>query len=336
MRILVTGGSGFIGTNYIDLLCKNGHSEFSNVSHQAPRNREHNKFWEECDLLDAPRLEKIIENFHPTHVVHLAAKCGLTETRLSAYAANMEGVENLLRALEKCSSVERAVFTSSMLVCRVGYIPNHDTDYQPSTLYGQSKVRMEQIIRSRPNLTYAWTIVRPISIWGPWCEEPYRPFFQAISRGWYFHVGHGHYRKSLGYVGNTVYQIHKLLMAPVEKVINKTMYLADHAPTDLHAFAIEAERALGGKRIRHIPLAVAKVAAKVGDLAKTVGWHTVPLTSFRLKNILTEYIFDLQPIMEIAAPLPYDLKTGVERTVEWLLSVGAVARGEFSLGQRSS
>lgn len=326
MRILVTGGSGFIGTNYIDLLSKNGDSEFLNVSHQAPRNHTHNKFWEECDLLDAPRLKKIIEDFYPTHVVHLAAKCGLTETRLGAYSANMEGVENLIGALGNCSSVERAVFTSSMLVCRVGYIPRHDTDYQPSTLYGESKVRMEQIIRSRRNLPYAWTIVRPISIWGPWCEEPYKPFFQAIAGGWYFHLGNGHYRKSLGYVGNTVYQIHKLLMAPVEKVGRKTMYLADHPPTDLHALAVEAERALGAKRIRHIPLALAKVAAKVGDLAKTLGWHTVPLTSFRLNNILTEYIFDLEPIMEIAGPLPYDLKTGVGRTIEWLLSVGAVSR----------
>jgi nucleoside-diphosphate-sugar epimerase len=333
MRILVTGGSGFIGTNYIDLLCKNGHWEFLNVSHQAPRNREQNKFWEECDLLDGPRLEKIIKDFHPTHVVHLAAKCGLAETRIGAYAANMEGVENLLSALEKCSSVERVVFTSTMLVCRVGYIPQHDTDYQPSTLYGQSKVRMEQIIRSRPTLAYTWVIVRPISIWGPWCGEPYKPFFQAIARGWYLHVGHGHYTKSLGYVGKTVHQMHKLLIAPAEKVSKKTMYLADHSPTDLHRLASEAARALGAKRIRHIPLAVAKVAAKVGDLARAVGVHSVPLTSFRLNNILTEYVFDLQPITEIAGSLPYDLKTGVERTVEWLWSVGAVPR-EISLWDR--
>ena len=31
-----------------------------------------------------------------------------------------------------------------------------------------------------------------------------------------------------------------------------------------------------------------------------------------------EYVFDMQPIMEISVPLPYSLKAGVERTVEWL------------------
>ena len=50
----------------------------------------------------------------------------------------------------------------------------------------------------------------------------------------------------------------------------------------------------------------------------TGGWHSVPLSSFRLNNIRTEYVFDMQPIMEVSGPLPYNLKTGVERTIEWL------------------
>ena len=324
MRILVTGGSGFIGTNYIELLLKTGQAEFVNLDKRPPRNIAHTNFWQECDLLDASRLNKIITDFSPTHVVHLAAKTGLDESRLDAFAANMEGVENLLCALEVVSSVERVIFTSSLLVCRMGYVPKHDTDYHPTTLYGQSKVRGEQIVRASENLPYAWTIIRPISIWGPWGEEPYKNFFKAIAQGWYFHIGSGHYQRSLGFVGNTVHQIHQILMAPREKIHGKTMYVADEQPADLYDMANTIQRTLGARNIFHVPFWIARLIAKVGDGCKAAGWHNAPLSSFRLNNILTEYVFDMRPIMEISAPLPYNLETGVELTIQWLREVGEI------------
>jgi len=121
MRVLVTGGSGFIGTNYIELLLKTGKVEFMNLDNRPPRNAAHRNFWQECDLLDASPLKKIIADFSPAHVVHLAAKTGLDEKKLSYFAANMEGVENMLWAFYEVSSVERAIFTSLLLVCRMSY-----------------------------------------------------------------------------------------------------------------------------------------------------------------------------------------------------------------------
>jgi len=324
MKILVTGGSGFIGTNYIELLLKTGQAEFLNLDNRSPRNGAHKSFWQECDLLDASRLKKIITDFSPTHVVHLAAKTGLDEKKLSDFATNTEGIENLLLALKEAPSVERVIFTSSLLVCRMGYIPKHDTDYQPTMLYGQSKVEGEKIVRAAENLPYAWTIIRPISIWGPWGEEPYKNFFKAIAQGWYFHIGSGHYQRSLGYVGNAVHQIHQILLAPREKIDGKTMYVADDQPADLYDMANIIRQAVGARNIYHVPLWVAKSGAKFGDICKAAGWRNVPLTSFRLNNILTEYVFDMWPIMEVSGPLPYNLKTGVELTVQWLRETGEI------------
>lgn len=324
MRILVTGGSGFIGTNYIELLLRTGQAEFINLDNRSPRNAEHMSFWQECDLLDASRLIKIINDFSPTHVVHLAAKTGLDECRLEAFAANIGGVENLLLALEEVPCVERVIFTSSLLVCRMGYVPKHDTDYQPTTLYGKSKVRGEQIVRAAENLPYAWVIIRPISIWGPWGEEPYKNFFKSIAQGWYFHIGSGHYKRSLGYVENAVHQIHQILLAPREKVDRKTMYVADYQPADLYDMADVIQKTVGARNIFHVPLWIAKLAAKIGDGCKAVGWHSVPLSSFRLNNIRTQYVFDMHPIMEVSGPLPYNLKAGVEQTIEWLRERGEI------------
>jgi len=324
IKILVTGGSGFIGTNYIELLLKNGQADFINVDYYPPRNPAHANFWQECDLLDAPRLKKIITDFSPTHVVHLAAKTGLGESELNAFAANMDGVRNLLSALEEVPSVERVIFTSSLLVCRMGYVPKHDMDYQPTTLYGKSKVCGEQIVRATENLSYTWTIIRPISIWGPWGEEPYKNFFKAIAQGWYFHIGSGHYQRSLGYVGNAVHQIDQILLAQREKIDEKTFYVADDQPADLYDMANMIKKAVGARSIYHIPLWMAELAARIGDCCKVLGWHGVPLSSFRLNNICTEYVFNMQPIMEISGPLPYGLEAGVERTVEWLRETGEI------------
>ena len=217
-KILVTGGSGFIGTNYINLLLKERQIKFINIDINPPRNPDHKIFWRKCDLLDFPNLKKIIKDFSPTHVVHLAAKTGTNEKKMSNFAANIKGVENLLLIFKELSCLQRVIFTSSLLVCKIGYIPKSDTDYKPSTLYGLSKVKMEKIIRARKELNFAWTIVRPISAWGPWFKEPYEDLFKAISKGWYFHVGSGHYKRSVGYVENMVRQIHRLLMVPAEKI----------------------------------------------------------------------------------------------------------------------
>jgi len=67
-----------------------------------------------------------------------------------------------------------------------------------------------------------------------------------------------------------------------------------------------------------MPYMVAKGLATCGDVLKLFGWVNAPLTSFRLNNIMTEYVFDLTPIMEISAPLPFTIKEGITRSIEWM------------------
>jgi len=323
MKILVTGGSGFIGTNYVEFLL-NKNIEFINLDRNPPRNNGHIKFWKECDILDYPRLDKIIKEFQPTHVVHLAARTGLNEKHISEFAANMEGVENLIRILREVPSVKRVIFTSSLLVCKMGYIPKTDTEYMPTTLYGQSKVKGEKIVRLSTDVPFAWTIIRPISVWGPWQEEPYINLFKSVAHNWYFHIGSGHYNRSMGYVENMAYQIHQLLLAADEKVDRKTFYLGDSQPVDLFAFATEIQNTLGTRKIVPLPLWLVKLLAKTGDVLKTLGWKRFPLTSFRLNNIRTEYVFDLSPIMAISGPTPYNLKSAINRTIKWMQKAGEI------------
>ncbi|WP_139102252.1 NAD-dependent epimerase/dehydratase family protein, partial [Acinetobacter baumannii] len=95
-----------------------------------------------------------------------AARIDLDEkTDLSGHTANIEGGENLVEAIRRTPSVRRVSWTSSQLVCRVGYVPTSDTDYKADTLYGKSKVRTEEIVRSSDGAGREWCLARPTTVW---------------------------------------------------------------------------------------------------------------------------------------------------------------------------
>lgn len=323
MKVLITGGSGFIGTNLVSFYIGRG-AEISNLDIAVPQNPEHECYWKQVDLLNMQHLREEVHAFSPTHIFHLAARTGLDETRdINRYAANIQGVENLVAASRGLPNLQRIIFTSSMLVCKSGYRPKGDNDYCPNTLYGESKVLGEKTVRRAKNMPCSWVIVRPVGIWGPWFGTAYREFFLTIARGLYVHPGQRSANQALGFVGNTVYQLHRLATVPSEKVNGKTFYLADCPPISLWNWANLIQQTLGARRIRTVPVWVLKTVAILGDLAKLLGWKHPLLTSSRLNNMLTDLRYDIDPI--IGEGLPYTLEEGVRITGDWLYRKGEIS-----------
>src|SRR2546423_12986081 len=67
-RILVTGASGFIGTNLVEFYRGWGAGAVVNFDIAAPRNPEHWQNWVNVDICDAGSLGKAMRDFHPTAV----------------------------------------------------------------------------------------------------------------------------------------------------------------------------------------------------------------------------------------------------------------------------
>ena len=166
-KILVTGGSGFIGTNAVELFLAAG-NEVLNIDIKKPQNANHIKNFKKVDILDISSLRRIVSEFAPAYVVHLAARTDLRGKTLDDYEINTIGVRNMLNVISQQLSVQRFIFASTKLVCKNGYYPKFDEDYCPNTVYGQSKVAGEEIVRTASTLSCDWCIVRPSSIWGPW------------------------------------------------------------------------------------------------------------------------------------------------------------------------
>jgi GlcNAc-P-P-Und epimerase len=315
MRVLVTGSMGFIGAALM--------KELADTMTVAGLDRREvpalrGKAQYTCDILDPTRLCEVVRDFAPDAIVHLAARTDLDEKRdIRGYAANTEGVNNLLNAIRATPSVRRCIWTSSQLVCRVGYVPRDALEYTPDTLYGASKVQTEVIVRENDGAGCEWCLVRPTTVWGPGMSPHYQRLLTLIKKRRYFHVGRKPLWKSYSYVGNITYQYRRLLKAGKDQVHGRTLYLADYEPIDLIAWCNSLQRALNAKPIPTLPPHLAAMIARAGDLLTAAGIQNIPLNSFRLKNILTEYCFDTAAIRAICGPLPYTVEQGVTETVAW-------------------
>ena len=324
MKVLITGGSGFIGTNLMQHFIDCGDSVV-NIDISSPRNEAHRQLWQEIDIRHGAAFTRAVQNFSPDIVLHLAARTDLDARSLAEYSANTEGVANLIQAIVGLPNLTRVIFVSSRLVCRIGYQPINELDYCPSTLYGQSKVIGEQIVRAASEcIPCPWLIVRPTSIWGPWFDVPYKTFFISIAKGRYVHPGNRRILKSFGFIGNTIHELQQLIEAPVDSIFKKTLYLADYPPIDVAVMANAIQREIGSAPIRTFGATILWPVSWLGDCLKTLGWHNPPLTSFRLNNLLTPMVYDLAPLRTIVGDLPFTMEEGVRNTVAWLKSRGDI------------
>jgi len=318
MKVLVTGSSGFIGQALVRRLKAAGW-EVAGLDKGSSATSSY-----VCNILDATRLNEIVQKLSPDALVHLAARTDLDEkVNLAGYAVNVDGVRNLIAAVRLTPSIKRAIWTSSQLVCRVGDVPRSDTDYTADTVYGRSKIRTEQIVREEDGAGREWCLVRPTTVWGPGMSPHYQLFLRMIQRGHYFHVGNQPLWKSYSYIENIAFQYLRLLEAPADLIHRKTLYLADYDPIDLLAWSDAFQRAFRSRPIPHVPLALAWTFAYCGDAVNAIGLRSFPFNSFRLNNVLTQYRFDTKATEAVCGPLPYTIEQGVAKTAAWLRGIAA-------------
>jgi nucleoside-diphosphate-sugar epimerase len=319
MRILITGGSGFIGTNFIDEISREANT-ILNYSLHPPLKAEHKQYWHAGDILDPAITTAAFQEFQPHEVLHLAARaeCDEKTTVENGYRANTEGTRNILEAIRTTPSVQRAIITSSQFVCAPGRLPKNDTDYFPETVYGQSKVITENLMRDA-NLSACWTIIRPTNIWGPWHMRYRREFWRVVERGLYVHPGRQPVIRCYGYVKNVVYQIRKIFDADADLVHGQTFYLGDR-PMNLYNWVNGFSRALTGRNVRAVPRSLLRFLALLGDIPTRLTGKAFLINSSRFQSMTTDYQTPMERTFDLFGENPYTLEAGIAETVAWLRS----------------
>lgn len=313
-KILLTGASGFIGTNLLEDLLKKGY-EVKNLDWNEPKITARKNLWENINIINYDEFEKAVISFNPDYIVHLAARTDLDGKTLEDYDQNITGVENLMKIIHKLPNLKKIIITSSKFVTRNGYQVKNQRDYCPHTKYGESKVETEtRVWNDIPDCD--WCIIRPTSIWGPWFGVPYRNFFDMVIRRMYFHIGHIKCHKTYGYIGNAIYQIEQLLFNETKDVNNKVFYIGDEPPYEINEWADEIAAELGFK-IPTMPVWFVKCLAKFGDFLGFFHIH-FPMQSFRFTNMTNDGINDMSNTYKIAPEMPYTRLEGVKETIAWI------------------
>ena len=230
-RIFITGAAGFIGFHLASTLSRSGGEllgidNFNNYYDvQLKRQRaallqEKNVQVVECDLSAKDELEKLIDAFQPTHVVHLAAQAGVrySLTQPEAYLkSNIDGFLNLLELLKKRPST-RLVFASSSSVYgtnkKVPFSVTDPTD-SPANIYGMTK-KAGELMAFSYNKLYGLSAVglRFFTVYGPWGrpDMAYFLFTDAVMRGRPIDLFHeGMMRRDFTYIDDIVQGIIKSL-----------------------------------------------------------------------------------------------------------------------------
>jgi UDP-glucose 4-epimerase len=180
MKVMVTGGAGFIGSHVVDACLAAGHAVVV-VDDLSSGNRGNvNPQATLCvaDLRDRAALERVFAAERPQAICHLAAKANVRESMLEPvlYAeVNVIGSLNLLE-LARRHGCQKCIYTSTggAVYGEPDYLPvdeNHPIN--PLDPYGASKHHVEhylRIYRTHYNLDY--TVLRYANVYGP-RQNPY-------------------------------------------------------------------------------------------------------------------------------------------------------------------
>ena len=166
LRILVTGGAGYIGSHTTVSLLAAGHDVcvIDNFSNSSPHILESvyqiskRAFEvENLDIRDRRKMARVVQQFGPTLVIHFAALKSIPAGQMRPvdyFDVNVGGTISMLHALEG-TSCRHVVFSSSAAVYgEAKTAPIAETHVpQPSNVYGRSKRMAEQVIEDWVTLT---------------------------------------------------------------------------------------------------------------------------------------------------------------------------------------
>lgn len=316
MKILATGASGFIGTNLVENYRNDG-IDILNIDIAPPLNPDLKSCWEKTDIMDLDKMIRIFGDYQPTHIIHLVARtdCDENTTVEEDYTVNTKGTENVISAIKATPSVSRAIITSTQYVCGPDHFPENDEDYEPHTVYGQSKVITEQLTKNS-DMSCIWTLIRPVNIWGPWHMRYRSEFWWVLRHRLYFHPGRHPVIRTYGYVGNVICQIRKIFESPGELVDRQTFYVGE-TPIDVYEWVNEFSMRMLGKPVRVVPRVFVRSLGWIGDVLALSGVK-FPITSSRFRSMIQDYPAPMERTFKVLGKPQYTLKEGVEETVKWL------------------
>lgn len=325
MKVMVLGGTGFIGSHLVERLAKNGFDVVVPVRKESKGKTPSIDSVQvvETDFLRPGSLDGWMEDVDT--VFHLAAirGSGWSFSDKDVYRVNVGITRNVMESAIS-QAVKHFIYVSSVSV--YGH-PSHvlvGEEYPcfPVTRYGQTKYESEKLLREfRIGDKPLSTIIRPVITYGPgdtWGMVAKLIFM--INSNKYLTVGNGKNRVHLIYIDDLIDGLMLVLNNPA--VRGRTYILAGKDPIPINRLVGIISAVLGKRAINlHIPTWFAKLSAQSLEfLSRLLAIHKEPLVTLEKIDIMCrDRAFDLKKAKEDLRFVPkVDYEEGIERTVAWL------------------
>lgn len=215
IRVLVTGGNGFLGKHVVAL-----GRHYGAETHVLTSNNDKSNEADWCcgDLRDASRINRIIRDLKPEAIIHLAAGgvaygTGSLEELL---AINGGGLGNVLEAASKLKNAPSVVVAGSGFEYAPQERPLDESDSTwPTTAYGISKVAAT-LVANMYARRLPMSVLRLFSLYGPGEREPRLvPYvIQQAVRGLAVELTSGEQKRDYMFVVDAAEAFWKALLQP--------------------------------------------------------------------------------------------------------------------------
>lgn len=292
--VAILGGSGFIGRRLAKTLASAGHDvRIVDVKPPVDVTVEYRR----CDVRDREGLSTALAGSEV--IYNLAAEHRDNVRPATKYeTVNVTGASHLCDACRE-HRINKLVFTSSVAV--YGNAKPDTPEEQPSiptTPYGRSKLRAEQIYRewqAQAPLLRSLVLVRPTVVFGEGNRGNVYQLVRQITSRRFLMVGSGRNKKSMAYVGNLSAFLTQMLTADSGTHLFNYVDKPDLSMQELVTIIVATVGKPGTSRLR-IPYALGYLAGVGCDLVSTVTGKSLPISSVRVRKFCSTTTFSAAKI----------------------------------------
>jgi dihydroflavonol-4-reductase len=323
MRLLVTGGTGFIGSHLAEEGRRRGAQVVVLGLTYRPEEQANAELLSRMgaevlrgSITDAELCRRAARG--ATHIFHLAV--AMREGgRSDAFfeSINLDGTRHLLEAAS-VQRVERFVYCSTIGIYghRASGITREDTPLAPGNIYERTKVSAEGLVREfAQKCQLPAVVLRPADVYGP-RDQRLLKMFKGVSRGRFPLFGAGEGRRHMVYVDDVVSAFFKACER--DEALGEGLIIAGPKACTLRELLDEVARATGSKRYGvRLPLApMLSLAAVVEDVSAKLKLDP-PIYRRRMDFFHSDSEFDTSRARRVLGWEPkVDLREGIRRTLE--------------------
>ncbi|KFN50612.1 2-alkyl-3-oxoalkanoate reductase [Arenimonas composti] len=327
MKVLVTGGAGFLGRGLCAALLRDGHEVSSFQRSHSPELEAIGVRQIRGDLADAEAVRKAFAG--QDAIFHNAAKAGAWGSYDEYFSANVTGTRNVLAAM-RAHGIGRLVYTSTPSVTHSGRNPVEGTDERTTPLgsrfkapYPATKLIAENEVLAANGPELLTVALRPRLIWGPGDTQLLPRLAERARAGRLRFIDGGHNRMDTTYIDNAA-QAHLDAFAalqPGAACAGKVYFISNGEPREVRRIVNDLLAAAGVPPVtKNVPYRVAYAAGAVLEpvwkLLRLQG--EPPMTRFLAEQLSTPHWYDISAAQRDFGYAPkVSMDEGLQRLAAW-------------------